>query len=99
MIRIIGLSVLVLLSSILLSRSALAEDRIDCFESCDTKMTACLNKCPVDKDGDPVRDCRNTCALDAFHPCLDHCPHPRTGISPAQKREMEQLKKKQEQEK
>jgi hypothetical protein len=93
MIRTINLSLCILLGSVLLSGSASAEDRIDCFESCDTKMMACLEKCPVNKDGDPVRDCRNTCALDAFHPCLDHCPHPRTGISPAEKRKMERLKK------
>jgi hypothetical protein len=99
MIRTIGLSLCILLGSFLLSGSAFAEDRIDCFESCDTKMMACLKECPVNKDGDPVRDCRNTCALDAFHPCLDHCPHPRTGISPAKKREMERLKKKQKEKK
>jgi hypothetical protein len=99
MMRILVLSVGILLCSILLSGSTLAEDRIDCFETCDTKMVACLDKCPVNKDGDPVRKCRNECAIDAFHPCLDHCPHPRTGLSPAEKRKMERLEKEQEQEK
>jgi hypothetical protein len=96
MLRTLGLSACILLGSILLSGSALAEDRVDCFESCDTKMMVCLDKCPVNKEGAPLRDCRNACAIDAFHPCLDHCPHPRTGLSPAQKREMERPKEKQQ---
>jgi len=91
MTRAIVLSVCLLASGLLLSGSALAEDREDCFEACDTKMETCLNKCSVDKNGDPVRSCRNECAVDDFHPCLDHCPHPRTGITPAEKRLMDQL--------
>ena len=96
MIRTLVLSLGILFGGVTLSGLALAEDRIDCFEQCDSKMVECLDKCPVNKDGDPVRSCRNECALDAFHPCLDHCPHPRTGLSPAQKRKMEQEKKLQE---
>jgi hypothetical protein len=88
---------LTLLVGFVFSGPLAAEDRIDCFEGCDAKMEACLDKCPVDKNGDPVRKCRDTCAIDSFHPCLDHCPHPRTGLTPAQKRDMEALEKKQQQ--
>lgn len=94
--QILRLSALVLLGSFVFSAPLLAEDRIDCFEGCDTQMEGCLDDCPKDKEGVPVRDCRNACALDAFHPCLDQCPHPRTGLTPAQKREMEELEKQQE---
>jgi hypothetical protein len=95
MMRTLSLSAWILLGSVLLSGSTLAEDRVDCFESCDTKMVGCVDKCSVNKKGDPDRDCRNACAVDVFHACLDRCPHPRTGLSPAQKREMERLKEKQ----
>jgi hypothetical protein len=97
MTRTFRLSTLMVLGGFVFSGPLRAEDRIDCFEACDTKMEACLDKCSVDKDGNPVEDCRNACALDAFHPCLDHCPHPRTGLTPAQKREMDALQKKQQQ--
>ncbi|MEE2679949.1 MAG: hypothetical protein VX546_15305 [Myxococcota bacterium] len=71
--------------------SGAEENRIDCFEACDTKMMGCLKKCPQDPNGDFERDCRNVCAVDTFHPCLDRCPHPRTGLTPAQKRAMQKL--------
>jgi hypothetical protein len=96
--RLFRLSTLLLLAGLVFSGPLRSEDRIDCFEACDTKMEACLDKCPTDKDGNPVEDCRNACALDSFHPCLDHCPHPRTGMSPAQKRKMDALAEKQKQE-
>ena len=67
------------------------ENRIDCFEACDTKMMGCLKKCPQDPNGDFQTECRNVCAIDVFHPCLDKCPHPRTGLTPAQKRAMQKL--------
>jgi hypothetical protein len=95
--RILRMSTLTLLVGFVFAGPAVAEDRIDCFEDCDAKMEACLDKCPKDSNGDPVRDCRNICALDAFHPCLDHCPHPRTGLTPAQKRDMEALEQEQQQ--
>ena len=97
MTRVFRLFTLILLGGFVLSGPLRAEDRIDCFEACDTKMEDCLEKCSVDKDGNPVRDCRNACALDVFHSCLDHCPHPRTGLTPAKKREMEAIEKKQQQ--
>ena len=98
MTRMFRLSALILVGGFVFSGPLRAEDRIDCFEQCDTKMETCLEKCPADKDGNPVRDCRNACALDSFHPCLDHCPHPRTGLTPAQKREMEAVEQKRQQE-
>lgn len=91
------LSATILLGGVVLSGSVRAEDRVDCFEACDAKMESCVDKCPKDKDGDPVEDCRNACALDAFHPCLDQCPHPRTGLTPAQQREMDAVEKEQQQ--
>ena len=94
MIRIFRLSILILVVGFVYSGPLRAEDRIDCFEACDTKMEACLDKCSKDKDGNPVEECRNICALDSFHPCLDHCPHPRTGLTPAQQREMTDVEKK-----
>ena len=59
-------------------------------------MMGCLNQCPKSKDGDFEKDCRNACAIDTFHPCLDQCPHPRTGLTPAQKREMKKLEQEQQ---
>jgi hypothetical protein len=85
----IRLCALIVVGGFIFAGELRAEDRIDCFEDCDTKMEACLAPCEKDKDGNPVESCRNACSLDAFHPCLDHCPHPRTGLTPAQKRQME----------
>jgi len=95
--RTILLSTLLLVGGLVLSGPLRAEDRIDCFEACNTTMEGCLDECKKDQNGDPVEDCRNACALDSFHPCLDHCPHPRTGLTPAQKREMDALEKSQQQ--
>ena len=95
MARWIGLWAACAMAAFVLATPSLAEDRIDCFEACDTKMMGCLNKCPKNPDGDFERDCRNTCAIDTFHPCLDQCPHPRTGLTPAQKREMKKLEQEQ----
>lgn len=91
--RTIALLAALVMSGFLVAGSSFAEDRIDCFEACDTKMMGCLKKCPQDKNGDYERDCRNVCAIDIFHPCLDKCPHPRTGLTPEQKREMEEIEK------
>ena len=95
MARTIGVVAAFILSSFVIAGVGLAEDRIGCFEGCDTKMMTCLDKCPKDKNGDFERDCRNICAIDIFHPCLDQCPHPRTGLTPAKKRQMQELEKEQ----
>ena len=95
MARMICLIITIALAGFVVAGTGFAEDRIDCFEGCDTKMMTCLDKCPLDSNKDPKRDCRNACAIDTFHPCLDHCPHPRTGLTPAQKRQMADLEKEQ----
>lgn len=97
--RTLALSAALLLAGFVFTAPVSAKDRIDCFEDCDTKMQACLGKCEVDTNGDPVRECRNGCAIDVFHPCLDHCPHPRTGLTPAQKRDMKKIEQEQKGEK
>ncbi|HJO23361.1 MAG: hypothetical protein QF890_16785 [Myxococcota bacterium] len=98
MARLIAVLAALMLSVFVIAGSGFAEDahpagRIDCFEACDTEMMGCLKKCPQNEDGDFDKGCRNICAIEAFHPCLDKCPHPRTGLSPAQKREMRKIKK------
>ena len=91
MARMLALLAVLTMSSFAIANSGFAENRMDCFEACDTKMMGCLKVCPQDANGDFDRDCRNACAIDTFHPCLDRCPHPRTGLTPAQKRAMQKL--------
>ena len=91
MARTLALLAALMMTSFAIANPGFAENRMDCFEACDTKMMGCLNKCPQEKNGDFERDCRNVCAIDTFHPCLDKCPHPRTGLTPAQKRDMKKL--------
>ncbi len=93
--RMIGLVAATAFAGLLFSGAAAAEDREDCFEACDTKMERCLNHCPEDKNGDPIRACRNSCAKKVFHPCLDACPDPRTGLSDEEKEKTEKLKQRQ----
>ncbi len=70
---------------------ASAVDREECFEACDTKMEACLAKCPEGTTTHEDHSCRNACAENTFQPCLNACPNPRTGLSPAQKEKMKDL--------
>jgi len=72
-----------------------AVDREECFEACDTKMEACLDKCPEGTTTHKDHSCRNACAKEIFQPCLNACPNPRTGLTPAQKEEMKELEKEQ----
>ncbi len=99
MARILGVLAVFIFSSFLVAGGLSAEDapekRMDCMEACDTKMMQCLDPCPRDENGDFQRACRNVCAVQTFHPCLDKCPHPRTGLTPAQAREMKELQKEQ----
>ena len=74
--------------------TASAVDREECFEACDTKMEACLVKCPDGTATHEDHSCRNECAESTFHPCLNACPNPRTGLSPAQKEKMKDLEEK-----
>ena len=71
-----------------------AVDREECFEACDTKMEACLAKCPEGTTTHEDHRCRNACAENTFQPCLNACPNPRTGLSPAQKEKMKDLEEK-----
>jgi len=90
-LALLAVVAVLVMSSFAIPGPGFAEDRMDCFEACDTKMMGCLKKCPQDPNGDFQTECRNVCAIDVFHPCLDKCPHPRTGLTPAQKRAMQKL--------
>lgn len=83
------------LAIVLQTTASSAVDREECFEACDTKMEACLEKCPDGTATHKDHSCRNACAENTFQPCLNACPNPRTGLTPAQKDQMKELEKEQ----